>query len=82
MAQTTAYVRITKHSWTQGKIEGEVTAAAYQWHFQWHFSKGNLLVKPNLGKALIQEPLARFLEHWDYHLEPGGDYQFTVRGKF
>ncbi|TAD91335.1 MAG: DUF3146 family protein, partial [Oscillatoriales cyanobacterium] len=27
-------------------------------------------------------PLHRFLEKWDYQLEPGGDYSFTVRAEF
>lgn len=81
LPETTAYVRITKQSWQQGSIEGEVSAAAYQWQFQWHFRVGNLAVQPSLGRALIAEPLGRFLERWDYQLEPGGDYEFTVRGE-
>lgn len=80
--ETTAYVRITRQSWQQGKLEGEVTAASYQWRFQWHFRGGKLSVQPSLGRALILEPLGRFLERHDYQLEAGGDYEFTVRGKF
>ncbi len=34
---------------------------------------------PTFGRALIKEPLERFLERQDYQLEPGGDYQFTLR---
>lgn len=79
--ETIAHVRITQQSWHQGKIEGEVRAAAYQWYFQWHFRGGRLSVQPSLGRALIFEPLGRFLERSDYQLEPGGDYQFTVRAK-
>jgi len=79
--ETTAYVRIIKQCWHQGKLEGEVTVASYQWAFQWYFRHGKLSVKPSLGRALIQEPLGRFLEHYDYQLEPGGDYQFTLRGR-
>ncbi|NJK47834.1 DUF3146 family protein [Candidatus Gracilibacteria bacterium] len=79
LPETIAYVRITKQSWQLGKIEGEVKAAAYEWQFQWHFRQGQLLVQPSLGRALIFEPLGRFLERCDYQLEPGGDYQFTVR---
>ncbi|HAX85402.1 MAG TPA: DUF3146 domain-containing protein, partial [Cyanobacteria bacterium UBA11370] len=56
LPETTAYVRITRHSWQQGKIEGEVQAADYHWQFQWSFRKGTLSVKPSLGRALIQEP--------------------------
>ena len=82
LPETTAYVKITQQSWQEGKIEGEVEAAAYQWQFQWRFRQGKLSIKPSLGKALIVEPLSRFLERCDYQLEPGGDYQFSVRAKF
>ncbi|MEQ8753693.1 MAG: DUF3146 family protein [Coleofasciculus sp. G1-WW12-02] len=81
LPETTAYVRITQHSWQQGKIEGEVHAAAYEWQFQWRFRQGQLVVRPALGRALIQEPLGRFLERCDYQLEPGGDYAFTIRAE-
>ncbi|MBP0016892.1 MAG: DUF3146 family protein [Cyanobacteria bacterium SBLK] len=79
--ETTAYVRITQQSWQQGRIAGEVKAASYEWQFQWHFRQGQLIVRPSLGRALILEPLNRFLERCDYQLEAGGDYQFTVRAK-
>ena len=81
LPETTAHVRITKQSWQQGNIEGEVRAAAYEWRFQWCFRRGQLSVQPSLGRALIQEPLGRFLERYDYQLEPGGDYEFTVRAE-
>lgn len=81
LPETTAYVKITQHSWQQGRIEGEVQAADYRWQFQWSFRKGQLSVRPSLGRALIQEPLGRFLERWDYQLEPGGDYAFTIRAE-
>lgn len=81
MPQTTAYVRITHQSWTEGKIEGEVRASTYEWHFQWRFPNGQLRVEPSLGRALIKEPLSRFLERFDYQLEAGGDYSFTIRAK-
>jgi Protein of unknown function (DUF3146) len=81
LPETTAYVRITQQSWYLGKIEGEVTAATYKWNFQWRFRQGCLSVEPSLGRALIQEPLGRFLERSDYQLEPGGDYEFTVRAE-
>lgn len=79
--RTTAYVRITHQSWSQGRIEGEVIANDYQWQFQWQFRQGKLRVEPSLGRALIKEPLSRFLERFDYQLEPGGDYSFTIRAK-
>ncbi len=81
MPQTTAHVRITQQSWQQGRLEGEVQAAEYEWQFKWRFRKGTLSVSPSLGRALITEPLSRFLERSDYQLEPGGDYQFTLRSK-
>lgn len=81
LPETTAYVRITQHSWQQGKMEGEVQAGTYQWRFQWHFRRGQLCVHPSLGRALIFEPLCRFLERCDYQLEPGGDYEFTLRSE-
>lgn len=77
--ETTAYVRITHQSWPQGRIEGEVRANDYEWRFQWRFRRGELSVQPSLGRALIKEPLGRFLERWDYQLEPGGDYSFKIR---
>ena len=79
--KTTAYLRITHQSWQLGKIEGEVSAADYQWQFQWKFRQGKLLVEPSLGRALIQEPLGRFLERSDYQLEAGSNYTFTIRAK-
>jgi hypothetical protein len=81
LPETTAYVRITHQSWPQGKIEGEVRASDYEWRFQWKFSRGELSVQPSLGRALIKEPLGRFLERWDYQLEPGGDYSFKIRAQ-
>ena len=80
--ETTAYLRITNQSWQLGKIEGEVSAAEYKWQFQWQFRQGKLLVEPSLGRALIQEPLGRFLERSDYQLEAGSNYVFKIRGKF
>ncbi|MEM6451164.1 MAG: DUF3146 family protein [Cyanobacteria bacterium P01_D01_bin.105] len=76
---TTAHVRITHQSWQSGKIEGEVSANEFEWQFHWRFRKGQLVVQPSLGRALIEEPLGRFLERFDYKLEPGGDYSFTIR---
>lgn len=81
MPETTAHVRITYQSWQQGNIEGEVQANQFAWQFQWRFRQGKLVIHPSLGRALIQEPLGRFLERCDYQLEPGGDYWFTIRAK-
>lgn len=79
--KTTAYVRIIRQSLWEGQIDGEVSAGSYEWSFQWKFRQSRLIVQPSLGRALIIEPLGRFLERCDYQLEPGGDYQFTVRAK-
>lgn len=81
LPETTAYVRITHQSWHQGRLEGEVHASEYAWQFQWQFPKGQLKIEPSLGRALIREPLGRFLERFDYQLEAGGDYSFTIRAK-
>jgi hypothetical protein len=78
---TTAHVRITRQSWQAGQIEGEIRANQYEWRFEWNFRLGDLLVEPSLGRALIREPLGRFLEASDYQLEPGGDYSFTIRAE-
>lgn len=79
LPETTAYVHITYQSWQQGQINGDVNADPFAWQFQWCFKQGELLVWPTLGRALIQEPLGRFLEQWDYQLEPGGAYSFKIR---
>ena len=79
--ETTAHLRITNQCWQQGKIEGEVSAAEYSWQFNWRFRQGKLVIEPSLGRALIQEPLGRFLERSDYRLEVGSNYTFTIRAK-
>jgi hypothetical protein len=81
LPQTTAYVRITRHSWQDGAIEGEIQANDWAWQFCWSFQRGELQVEPSLGRALIREPLSRFLERWDYRLEPGSNYSFTIRSQ-
>lgn len=81
LPETTVYVRILSQSWPKGVIEGEVNAANYQWQFKWYFQAGKLSIEPSLGRALIFEPLGRFLERWDYQLEPGGDYSFILRSQ-
>lgn len=78
---TTAHVRITHQSWKTGRIEGAVSANEFEWEFRWRFRQGVLTVEPSLGRALILEPLGRFLEQFDYQLEPGGDYSFTIRAQ-
>jgi hypothetical protein len=82
LPNTTAHVRVTRHSWQEGQIAGEVIASQYVWQFQWEFRQGKLVVSPSLGRSLIIEPLGRFLEQQDYRLEPGGDYSFQIRSQF
>ena len=83
LPETTAYIRVTRQSWQKGTIEGEVSAGSFGWQFKWRFRQGKTLsIQPSQGRALIQEPLGRFLEKWDYQLEPGGDYSFTIKAKF
>jgi hypothetical protein len=81
LPQTTAHVRITRQSWQDGLIVGEVQANELEWQFEWCFSQGSLSIEPSLGRALIREPLGRFLEQRDYQLEAGGDYSFTIRAE-
>ncbi len=82
LPETTAHVRVTQYSWQSGRIAGEVNAGEFIWEFQWCFRQDELIVEPSLGRALIQDALGRFLKKWDYQLEAGGDYEFTVRAKF
>ena len=79
---TKAYLRIHKQAFSRQCLEGEVSAGEFAWDFIWKFGKGELEVQPSLGRALIQDALMRYLIKADYHLEPGGDYIFTVRAKF
>jgi Protein of unknown function (DUF3146) len=81
LPETIAHVRITRHSWQEGRIEGEVIANEYIWQFCWRFGQDKLMITPSLGRALIKEPLGRFLEQKDYQLEPGGDYSFKIRAQ-
>ena len=79
---TTAQLRVLHQSFSRRLVEGEVVAGGFHWTFSWFFDRGELLVEPSLGRALIQDALLRFLLKADYQLEPGGDYAFTVRAKF
>ena len=79
---TTAHLRVHSQSFSNKSLAGEVSAGDFQWNFIWKFSKGELLVNPPLGRALIEDALLKFLLQTDYSLEPGGDYIFTVRAKF
>tara|TARA_B100000700_G_C14552731_1_gene627326 strand:- start:128 stop:385 length:258 start_codon:yes stop_codon:yes gene_type:complete len=82
LPKTTAYLRIHHQSFSKKCLDGEVSAGEFEWNFSWQFGKGELIVEPSLGRALIHDSLLRFLLKADFHLEPGGDYMFTVRAKF
>ncbi len=79
---TTAHLRVYSQSFYSQSIKGEISAGEFCWEFNWKFSNGELLVEPPLGRALIQDALMRFLIKADYYLEPGGDYNFTIKAKF
>ena len=79
---TTAQLRVLHQSFSQRRMEGEVSGGGFQWTFRWAFDRGTLEVEPSLGRALIQDALLRFLIKADYQLEAGGDYVFTVRARF
>lgn len=81
LPQTIAHLQITSLSWQEQMLCGEVQAAAYHWSFCWFFRQGSLQVTPSLGRSLIAEALGRFLEHNDYQLEAGGDYEFVLRAR-
>ena len=82
LPSTTAYLRITRQSFSDQILAGEVSAGGFSWDFSWHFKEGELSVEPSLGRALIKDALLRFLIKADYDLEPGNDYNFTVRARF
>ncbi len=79
LPQTTVHVSITRYSLQDGVISGEAKANSWVWQFNWCFRKGILELEPSVGRALIREPLSRFLEKSDYTLEPGSHYSFVVR---
>ena len=79
---TSALVTINKKNFSEKSIEGKVSASNFEWEFIWAFGKGELIINPPLGRALIKDSLERFLIKDDYKLEPGGNYIFTVRAKF
>ncbi len=79
---TKAHLKIVRQSFNERSVNGEVSAGDFEWQFTWVFGKGELIVEPSLGRALIQDALMRFLVKTDYKLETGGDYIFTVRSKF
>lgn len=78
---TTVQMRVLQQSLTEGVMRGEIHVESYQWTFSWNFRLGQLMIHPTRGRALVQEPLKRFLEHQDYALELGEVYSFVLRTK-
>ena len=80
--ETIANVSVREYCFSKKQINGVVEASQFKWTFTWSFSKGLLLVKPPLGRALIEDSLLRFLLKKDYELEAGTEYNFTISAKF
>ncbi|WP_287130326.1 DUF3146 family protein [Candidatus Cyanaurora vandensis] len=78
-SHTAVQLRITHLVLGEGLMAGELTAGTFQWTFQWHFRRVALHLHPTRGRALVAEPLQRFLEQQDYSLEVGEVYTFTLR---
>ena len=80
--ETIAHLSVKEYCFSKKQIKGIVEASQFKWTFTWCFNKGLLFVKPPLGKALIEDPLLRFLLKKDYELEAGNEYKFTISAKF
>ena len=80
--ETIAHVSIKEYCFSKKHIKGIVKASQFKWNFTWSFNKGLLIVKPPLGRALIEDSLLRFLLKKDYTLEAGNEYKFTISAKF
>ncbi len=80
--ETIAHVSVEEYCFTKKEVKGLVEASQFKWSFTWSFGKGILIVKPPLGRALIEDSLLRFLLKKDYQLEAGNEYKFTISAKF
>ena len=80
--ETIAHVSVEEYCFTKKEVKGLVEASQFKWSFTWSFGKGILIVKPPLGRALIEDSLLRFLLKKDYELEAGNEYKFTISAKF
>tara|TARA_B100000945_G_scaffold311288_1_gene304317 strand:- start:42 stop:299 length:258 start_codon:yes stop_codon:yes gene_type:complete len=80
--ETTAHISVKEYCFHKKEVRGIVEASQFKWDFIWSFGKGILLVKPPLGRALIEDSLLRFLLKKDYELEAGNEYKFTISAKF
>ena len=81
LPETTVYVTINKQSFKEKIVVGEAKAGSFSWNFIWDFSSGNLIIKPPLVRALVQDALLRFLLKEDYLLEAGNNYDFKISAK-
>ena len=59
--ETVANLSVKEYCFSKKQINGVVEASQFKWTFTWCFNKGSLLVKPPLGRALIEDALLRFL---------------------
>ena len=80
--ETIAHVSVNEYCFSKKYIKGVVKASQFKWNFTWSFNKGLLLVKPPLGRALIEDSLLRFLLRKDYELEAGNEYKLIISAKF
>ena len=80
--ETVANLSVKEYCFSKRQINGVVEASQFKWTFTWSFNKGSLLVKPPLGRALIEDALLRFLLKKDYELETGNEYKFIISSKF
>ena len=80
--ETLVYLNVQEYCFSKRQLKGIVRASQFKWHFIWSFGKGVLIVKPPLGRALIEDSLLRFLLKKDYELEAGGEYKFSISAKF
>ncbi len=80
--ETIANVSVKEYCFSKKQIKGVVEASQFKWQFTWSFGKGLLVVKPPLGRALIEDSLLRFLLKKDYELEAGSEYKFIISAKF
>ena len=80
--ETIAHLSIKEYCFIKKELKGVVAASDFKWQFTWSFGRGILFVNPPLGRALIEDPLLRFLLKKDYELEAGNEYKFTISAKF
>ena len=80
--ETIAHVSVEEYCFTKKEVKGLVEASQFKWSFTWSFGKGILIVKPPLGRALIEDSLLRFLLKKDYELEAGSEYKFVISARF